>query len=318
MANPLQAASQAVGPWSQAAANSIMKTATNMYPLRLLLQQRRQQLGDVEESLHGTGEAPVGNVQAAAAVAAAAASATMAGKLQQMPQAAADAKLQQPWLHHAADSSHKNFQVVTSFQMGEPTANGFRNTFNSLPMASTSSNSSSASDRSSSSSSYVERSNGSGSSTSSSSRSSSTSSSSSTLRFAKHLAVVSNGCAPPATRFESLGWLLFHAKQQQQTLVESAAAVAGLHADPSLTSFWLLQPLAEAKVHLLQQIYLIGQALADLGTADGLQPLSTSNGSRAIVSMDYAKLLKRYLQQHGPLLVESFIAELPDDELQVL
>eukprot|EP00775_Hariotina_reticulata_P009115 gene9115-9284_t len=32
--------------------------------------------------------------------------------------------------------------------------------------------------------------------------------------------------------------------------------------------------------------------------------------------MDYAKLLERYLQQHGTLLAESFIAELPDDELQ--
>jgi hypothetical protein len=65
------------------------------------------------------------------------------------------------------------------------------------------------------------------------------------------------------------------------------------------------------------QVYLIGQALAELGTADGMQPLSSSNGARAIVSLDYAKQLQRYTAQHGQLLAEGFWAALPDDELQV-
>jgi hypothetical protein len=64
-------------------------------------------------------------------------------------------------------------------------------------------------------------------------------------------------------------------------------------------------------------VYLIGQGLADLGTADGMQPLSSSNAARAIVSLDYAKLLARYSSQHGHLLAEAFWAALPDDELQV-
>jgi hypothetical protein len=43
-------------------------------------------------------------------------------------------------------------------------------------------------------------------------------SSSSSMRFAKHLATLSNGCASPCTRLESLGWLLFESKRQQAAL----------------------------------------------------------------------------------------------------
>lgn len=68
-------------------------------------------------------------------------------------------------------------------------------------------------------------------------------------------------------------------------------------------------------------MYLIGQALADLGTADGSssQPhgSSSSNAARAMLSLDYAKLLARYCCQHGCLLAQGFWAALPDDELQV-
>lgn len=128
------------------------------------------------------------------------------------------------------------------------------------------------------------------------------------LKFAKHLANVSNGCAPPMTRFESLGWLLFESKRLQASLLgpntrQQAAA-----------SSWLSSAQG---VQLLEQIYLVGAAIAELGTADGLQPLSSSNGSRAIVSLDYSRLLERYLQQHGHLLSEGFWSQLHAyDDLQ--
>lgn len=131
---------------------------------------------------------------------------------------------------------------------------------------------------------------------------------SSSLKFAKHLANVSNGCAPPMTRFESLGWLLFESKRLQASLL-------GPTPQQAAASSWLSSAQG---VQLLEQIYLIGAAIAELGTADGLQPLSSSNGSRAIVSLDYSRLLERYLQQHGHLLSEGFWSHLHAyDDLQV-
>lgn len=131
---------------------------------------------------------------------------------------------------------------------------------------------------------------------------------SSSLKFAKHLANVSNGCAPPMIRFESLGWLLFESKRLQASLL-------GPNPQQAAASSWLSSAQG---VQLLEQIYLIGAAIAELGTADGLQPLSSSNGSRAIVSLDYSRLLERYLQQHGNLLSEGFWSQLHAyDDLQV-
>lgn len=128
----------------------------------------------------------------------------------------------------------------------------------------------------------------------------------SSLKFAKHLANVSNGCAPPMSRFESLGWLLFETKRLQATTIGPSAQAP---------DSWLC---TAANTQLLEQIYLVGAAIAELGTADGLQPLSTSNGSRAIVSLDYSRLLERYLQQHGQLLTEEFWSGLcACDDLQV-
>lgn len=126
------------------------------------------------------------------------------------------------------------------------------------------------------------------------------------LKFAKHLATVSNGCAPPMSRFESLGWLLFESKRLQASLVGPQQHAVGS---------WLG---SRDSMQLLEQIYLVGAAIAELGTADGLQPLSSSNGSRAIVSLDYSRLLERYLQQHGHLLAEEFWSQLHAyDDLQV-
>lgn len=126
------------------------------------------------------------------------------------------------------------------------------------------------------------------------------------LKFAKHLANVSNGCAPPTSRFESLGWLLFESKRLQASLIGSS---------PSIVGSWLC---SADSMQLLEQIYLVGAAIAELGSADGLQPMSSSNGSRAIVSLDYSRLLERYLQQHGQLLAEDFWSQLhAHDDLQV-
>lgn len=134
----------------------------------------------------------------------------------------------------------------------------------------------------------------------------SSSSTVSAVKFAKHLANVSNGCAPPPSRFESLGWLLFETKRLQ-------ASVIG--AEAQLPDSWLS---SADGMQLLEQVYLVGSAIAELGTADGLQPLSTSNGSRAIVSLDYSRLLERFLQQHGQLLTEAFWSGLHAyDDLQV-
>jgi hypothetical protein len=79
----------------------------------------------------------------------------------------------------------------------------------------------------------------------------------------------------------------------------------------------LLAAAAAAAAAAVLQVYLIGQGLSDLGTADGLQPLSSSNAARAIVSLDYAQQLARYSSQHGHLLAAGFWGALPDDELQV-
>jgi hypothetical protein len=129
------------------------------------------------------------------------------------------------------------------------------------------------------------------------------------LKFAKHLANVSNGCAPPMTRFESLGWLLFESKRLQASLLGPNTP------QQAAVSSWLSSAQG---LQLLEQIYLVGAAIAELGTADGLQPLSSSNGSRAIVSLDYSRLLERYLQQHGHLLSEGFWSQLHAyDNLQV-
>jgi hypothetical protein len=128
----------------------------------------------------------------------------------------------------------------------------------------------------------------------------------SSIKFAKHLSNVSNGCAPPMSRFESLGWLLFESKRLQAALVGP---------DPAAVDSWLC---SADTMQLLEQIYLVGAAIAELGTADGLQPLSSSNGSRAIMSLDYSRLLERYLQQHGHLLTEDFWGYLHAyDDLQV-
>jgi hypothetical protein len=128
----------------------------------------------------------------------------------------------------------------------------------------------------------------------------------SSIKFAKHLANVSNGCAPPMSRFESLGWLLFESKRLQAALVGP---------NPAAVNSWLC---SADSMQLLEQIYLVGAAIAELGTADGLQPLSSSNGSRAIISLDYSRLLERYLQQHGHLLAEEFWGSLHAyDDLQV-
>lgn len=143
-------------------------------------------------------------------------------------------------------------------------------------------------------------------SSTSASTSTSTSSASASLRFAKHLANASNGCAPPSSRFESTGWLLFETKRLQAALIGPA---------PHTAERWVA---STEGLQLLEQVYLVGAAIAELGTADGLQPLSSSNGSRAIVSLDYSRLLERYLQQHGHLLAEEFWSGLHAfDDLQV-
>jgi hypothetical protein len=128
------------------------------------------------------------------------------------------------------------------------------------------------------------------------------------LKFAKHLSTVTNGCAPPAARFEALGWLLYESKRLQ------AALLGPLNGSSS----WQLDMHSPAQLALLEQLYVIGAAVAELGTADGLQPLSTSNGARAIACLDYQQLLQRYLVQHGQLLTEAFWSQLhAHDELQV-
>lgn len=127
------------------------------------------------------------------------------------------------------------------------------------------------------------------------------------LKFAKHLSSVSNGVAPPSSRMESLGWLLFETKRLQASSLPQQ--------DSSDPAVWLR---SADSLQLLEQIYLVGAAIAELGTADGLQPLSVSNGARAIVSLDYSRLLERYLQQHGQVLTEQFWCGLAaHDDLQV-
>jgi hypothetical protein len=60
---------------------------------------------------------------------------------------------------------------------------------------------------------------------------------------------------------------------------------------------------------------MIGQGVADVGACERLQPGASAAG-RAIASLDYARLLERYLAQHGALLAEPFIEQLPLDDLQ--
>jgi hypothetical protein len=77
---------------------------------------------------------------------------------------------------------------------------------------------------------------------------SSSSSSSSSVRFAKHLATLSNGCAPPCTRLESLGWLLFESQRQQAALglgLPTAAGQGAAGPDSSSSSSSSEQALAQ-------------------------------------------------------------------------
>ncbi|KAF8071366.1 hypothetical protein HT031_001450 [Scenedesmus sp. PABB004] len=127
------------------------------------------------------------------------------------------------------------------------------------------------------------------------------------LRFAKHLAAASNGVAPAAARSESMAWLLFDAKRAQ------AALFGGEGPPPCDAASWLAAPGGRA---LLERLLLLGGALAELGTADGLAPLASGAGARAVASLDYARLLERFLAQHGAVLAEAFAAALPNDELQ--
>jgi hypothetical protein len=80
--------------------------------------------------------------------------------------------------------------------------------------------------------------------------------SSSGVRFAKHLATLSNGCAPPCTRLESLGWLLFESKRQQAALglALPPAAAPGSSSD-SVPALQAQQWLATAESRrLLEQV----------------------------------------------------------------
>lgn len=113
---------------------------------------------------------------------------------------------------------------------------------------------------------------------------------SSQLAFARHLSTASNGCAPLGSRMESLSWLVFMSGQQQ------ARTITGPPADPSS---WL--ETAE-KLALLEQVYVLGQAVADLGVADGVYAAgagggAASNGQRAVAALDFAALLGKYLNQ---------------------
>ncbi|GBF99973.1 hypothetical protein Rsub_12666 [Raphidocelis subcapitata] len=125
------------------------------------------------------------------------------------------------------------------------------------------------------------------------------------LAFARHLSAATNGSAPLGTRMESLSWLLFSSGRAQ-------AALPGPPADPST---WLAAP---GGLDLLEQVYVVGGAVADLGVADTLYSgaAPASNGQRAVAALDFAALLTRYLGQHGVTLREGFVAELPHDWLQ--
>jgi hypothetical protein len=131
------------------------------------------------------------------------------------------------------------------------------------------------------------------------------------LAFARHLAAACNGAAPLQARMEAASLLLFNTGRQQRAL---------LAGPPSDAASWLASP---DSVTLLEQVYEVGGALADLGVGDagpsgpyaGAAPVS--NGARAVAALDFAALLTRYLQQHGVTLRDAFVAELPYDWLQV-
>lgn len=99
------------------------------------------------------------------------------------------------------------------------------------------------------------------------------SSSSSSLRFAKHLATLSNGCAPPSSRLESLGWLLFESQRQQAALglgPPAAAAAPGASGSSSSSDEALArqaqQWLATAESRrLLEQVRIASAAIALTG-----------------------------------------------------
>lgn len=101
----------------------------------------------------------------------------------------------------------------------------------------------------------------------------SSSSSSSGLRFAKHLATLSNGCAPPSSRLESLGWLLFESQRQQAALglgPPAAAAAPGASGSSSSSDEALArqaqQWLATAESRrLLEQVRIASAAIALTG-----------------------------------------------------
>ena len=108
------------------------------------------------------------------------------------------------------------------------------------------------------------------------------------LAFTRHLVAASNGAAPLPSRMESLSWLLFSTGREQARLV------TGSSEDPSA---WLSGPEA---AELLERVYAVGEAAADLGVADDLAAgngAPVSNGQRAVAALDFAALLTRYLHQ---------------------
>lgn len=111
------------------------------------------------------------------------------------------------------------------------------------------------------------------------------------LAFTRHLVAAANGGAPLPCRMESLAWLLFSTGREQARLLGGTP--------PDAPSVWLASPEA---AELLERVYAVGEAAAELGVADGLAPPGggagvASNGQRAIASLDFAGLLTRYLQQ---------------------
>ena len=111
------------------------------------------------------------------------------------------------------------------------------------------------------------------------------------LAFARHLSTASNGLAPLSSRLESLSYLVFTTGQAQARLLRGPAS------DPRS---WLE---SGEGVALLERVYLLGQAVADLGAAAdgayaaGAGGVAASNGQRALASLDFASLLSRYLAQ---------------------
>lgn len=131
----------------------------------------------------------------------------------------------------------------------------------------------------------------------------------SSLAFARHMITATNAAQPLGMRLEALSFLLFRMRSLQ------AAAVTGPVEDPCS---WMATVDGLA---LLEQVYMVGQAIADLGVADSVYAgaaggIAASNGQRAVAALDFSQVLSRYLQQHGVTLKESFVAGLPYDWMQ--